>query len=60
MGSEPIAVSFPKEKLSGWVLPSSFVDRDGEEMRGSVDLRGNEGLVVRVGTDPFTGNMERS
>jgi alpha-glucosidase len=53
MGSQPIAASFDEERLSGSVLVSSFADRDGEEVSASIDLRGNEGLVVRVDTDPI-------
>ena len=48
MGPEPIAVSFPDERLSGRVLLSSFLDREGEEVLASIDLRGNEGLLVKV------------
>ena len=50
MGPELIAVSFPHE-LFGRVLLSSFADREGEEVRDSIDLRGNEGLLVKVGED---------
>jgi alpha-glucosidase len=53
MGPEPVAVSFDKERMSGRVLVSSFADRDGEEVRSSFDLRGNEGLVVSVDSDPI-------
>jgi alpha-glucosidase len=48
MGSEPIAVSFPDKRSSGRVLLSSFADREGEEVRASFDLRGNEGLLLKV------------
>ena len=48
MGPEPIAVSFTDEKLFGRVLVSAFADRDGEEVMTSIDLRGNEGLLVKV------------
>jgi alpha-glucosidase len=48
MGSEPIAVIFAEEKFSGRVLVSAFADRDGEEVRASIDLRGNEGLIVSL------------
>lgn len=47
MGPEPTAVSFPDDKLSGRVLLSSFADREGEEVTASIDLRGNEGLLVQ-------------
>lgn len=52
-GSEPIAVLFDEERLSGCVLVSSFADRDGQEVTGSIDLRGNEGLVLKVDTGPI-------
>jgi alpha-glucosidase len=48
MGTEPIAVSFADEILSGRILVSSFADRDGEEVSASIDLRGNEGLLLKV------------
>jgi alpha-glucosidase len=48
MGPEPIAVSFSDEGLSGRVLLSSFLDREGEEVMSSIELRGNEGLLVKV------------
>ena len=51
MGPEPLAVSFADEKLSGRVLLSSFADREGEEVRTSIDLRGNEGVIVKVDSD---------
>jgi alpha-glucosidase len=48
MGPEPIAVSFLGERLSGRVLLSTFADREREEVRASIDLRGNEGVLVIV------------
>ena len=48
MGRVPIAVSFPDESLSGRVIISSFLDREGEEVLGSIDSRGNQGLLVKV------------
>jgi alpha-glucosidase len=48
MGRVPIAVSLPDESLSGRVILSSFLDREGEEVLGSIDLRGNERLLVKV------------
>ena len=47
MGPEPIAVSFPEKILSGRVLLSSFLDREGE-MLASFDLRDNEGLLMKM------------
>ena len=51
MGAQPIAVSFTDQRLSGRVILSSFADRDGEEVRTDLDLRGNEGLLVMVNSD---------
>jgi alpha-glucosidase len=48
MGAVPIGASFPGEKLPGRVLLSSFADRDEEEVRDRIDLRGNEGLLVKI------------
>jgi alpha-glucosidase len=51
MGPEPIAVSFPDERFSKRVLLSSFADREGEKVKASIDLRGNEGLLVKVDSE---------
>jgi alpha-glucosidase len=51
MGPEPTAVSFPDERLSGRVLLSSFLDREGEEVMTSIDIRGNEGLLVKMDSE---------
>jgi alpha-glucosidase len=48
MGRGPLAVSFPDERLSGRVLLSSFADREREQVRAGIHLRGNEGLLVMV------------
>ena len=48
MGPKPIAASFPDKKVLGRVLLSSFSDRQGEEVESSIELRGNEGEVVKV------------
>ena len=48
MGPFPVAGLFSNERLSGHVLLSSFGDREGEEVGASIDLRGNEGLLVEV------------
>jgi len=48
MGPLPVAASFSDEELSGHVLLSSFADREGEEVSASIDLRGNEGLLVMI------------
>ena len=48
LGNDPISVSFPSERLSGQVLVSAFGDRDRERLRTTIDLRGNEGVVVEL------------
>jgi alpha-glucosidase len=48
LGSEPVAVAFPEEGWSGRILVSSFADRENEEVRAGVDLRGNEGLLALI------------
>ena len=51
MGPEPIAVSFPEERVSGHVLLSAFAEREGEEVSARLDLRGNEGLLMKLDSD---------
>jgi len=61
MGSQPLAVSFAEGRVSGRVLLSSSTDRDGQEVKGSIDLRGNEGLIVRVESAlDYNGNKKRA
>jgi alpha-glucosidase len=45
LGSNPASVRFP-QPMRGQVLVSSFADRDGETIKGRIDLRDNEGLVI--------------
>ena len=58
IGYQPIAVLFPVERLTGRVLLSSFADREGEEVRTSIDLRGNEGLLVIVDPEDSGADVE--
>ena len=48
LGDEPPTVSFPGRGVDGTVLISSLGDRDGERVTGSIDLRPNEGFVIRL------------
>jgi alpha-glucosidase len=48
MGSEPTAVAFESGSILGRLLLSTHLDRDGEEARGSIDLRSHEGVVVKL------------
>lgn len=42
------AISFPGGQVSGTILVSVFGDRDGEAVKDTVALRGNEGLVIAL------------
>jgi alpha-glucosidase len=45
VGSDPISIgsTFPGE-----ILLSTYLDRSGETASGGLDLRGNEGLIIRL------------
>ena len=47
LGSDPASVSFP-QPLQGRVLVSCFADRDGEAVTGDIELRPDEGLVIKL------------
>jgi hypothetical protein len=51
LGADPTAVDFGSPKIRGRILISSFDDRDGEPLVGSVDLRGGEGLTIEPEAD---------
>jgi len=53
MGCQPSAISFAGQRLSGFVLLSTFADREEEAVADTVDLRGNEGLVVTISPNNF-------
>src|ERR1700704_1307189 len=46
LGAEPVSVASSSIGLSREILLSTFLDREGEEIRGTLDLRGNEGVIV--------------
>ena len=51
MGQEATSVAFTSGHLVGRLLLSSFGDRDGEAVSGSIDLRADEGVVVELSRD---------
>src|SRR5215216_2433466 len=51
LGAEPSAVTCSLGPISGSLLLSSHLDRAGEAVRGSFDLRGNEGVVIELSSD---------
>lgn len=48
LGSEPAALASDAIQLRGSILLSTFLDRDHEAVSGSLDLRGNEGVISEV------------
>ena len=46
LGAEPISLSSDAIGLDGEILLSTHMDRNAEPVNGSLDLRGNEGVVV--------------
>ena len=48
LGSKPTAVAVPTGSPAGQLLVSTFGDRDGEPVRESFDIRGNEGTAVAL------------
>jgi alpha-glucosidase len=51
MGQEATSVAFTSGHLVGRLLLSSFGDRDGQAVSGSIDLRADEGAVVEFSGD---------
>ena len=48
MGPDPEPLAFPQGTADGRLLLSTFLDRADEPIADSVDLRGNEGVVVAL------------
>ena len=46
LGAEPIAVASDEIGLDGEILLSTFMDRVGERVGGTLDLRGDEGVII--------------
>ncbi|MCA1377849.1 MULTISPECIES: alpha-amylase family glycosyl hydrolase [unclassified Bradyrhizobium] len=46
LGPDPVAVTSSAIRFGSSILLSTFLDREGEEIEGVLDLRGNEGVVV--------------
>jgi alpha-glucosidase len=49
LGAEPVSLSSDAIGLDGAILLSTHMDRDAERINGSLDLRGNEGVVIGEG-----------
>jgi len=48
LSHEPISVTFPDGRLQGYVLLSTFCDRDSETANGRINLRSDEGIIVKL------------
>ncbi|MGJ4993125.1 alpha-amylase family glycosyl hydrolase [Bradyrhizobium sp. HKCCYLS3077] len=46
LGDEPVSIATEGNGLAGAILLSTWLDRDGERIDGTLDLRGNEGVVI--------------
>jgi alpha-glucosidase len=48
LGAEPVSMASEAAGLDGEILLSTFLDRAGESIQGTLDLRGNEGVIIGV------------
>jgi alpha-glucosidase len=48
IGADPVSITSDMIDLNGEIQLSTFLDRTGEEISGSLDLRGNEGVIVKA------------
>jgi alpha-glucosidase len=46
LGDEPISLLSNSADLSGEILLSTFLDREGEKVQGALDLRSDEGVII--------------
>jgi alpha-glucosidase len=48
LGAEPVSIASDATGFDGEILLSTLLDRQGERLRGKLDLRGNEGVIIAV------------
>jgi alpha-glucosidase len=46
LGAAPVSIASEAAGLNGEILLSTSLDREGEAVRGMLDLRGNEGVII--------------
>jgi alpha-glucosidase len=46
LGAEPVSIASDALPSGGEILLSTLLDRQGEKIQGSLDLRGNEGVII--------------
>jgi alpha-glucosidase len=51
LGAEAMAINFGSDQLKGRVLVSTLGDRDGETLHSRIDLRGFDGLLIKLDQD---------
>jgi alpha-glucosidase len=51
MGQQSMSVCFVNGFLRGQIVLSSFSDRDTELIDGTVNLRSNEGAIIKLAAD---------
>lgn len=47
LGADPVAITASAIGIDSEIVLSTFLDRAGEKLQGALDLRGNEGVIVR-------------
>ncbi len=48
LGAEPVSLASDVLGHGGEILLSTLLDREGEKIEGSLDLRGNEGVIIGI------------
>jgi alpha-glucosidase len=51
LGAEPVSIASDAAGLTGEILLSTFLDRQGEKIQDTLDLRGNEGVMIGASAD---------
>jgi alpha-glucosidase len=46
LGGEPVSITSSSIGYDGEILLSTWLDREGEKLEGTLDLRGNEGVII--------------
>jgi alpha-glucosidase len=48
LGAEPVSLASDTPGFDGEILLSTQLDRQGEKVEGTLDLRGNEGVIIGI------------
>jgi alpha-glucosidase len=51
LGAEPVSIASDAAGLTGEILLSTFLDRQGEKIQDTLDLRSNEGVMIGASGD---------